>query len=188
MQQGARGADRRHFRAALGKHGCVWLAAIAVAFATSPARADVRTEARTHFRHGMALIAEGHLEEGIAELQEAYDILPHPNALYNIARAYAEAWGYGALIVTNVFGWRSTDPRALRSVRDPVGSENDAAIVRAARASDLVVCAWGNHGTERSEQIRRLLRGIPLHVLQLTGSGQPGHPLYLKKSLRAKPW
>ena len=104
------------------------------------------------------------------------------------ARAYAEAWGYGALIVTNVFGWRSTDPRALRDVRDPVGKGNDAAILRAAKEADLVVCAWGNHGTERSGQIRELLWGIQLHVLKLTGTGQPGHPLYLRKDLRATPW
>ena len=61
---------------------------------TSVARADVRTEARQHFRRGMALIADGHLDDGIAELREAYDILPHPNALYNIARAYADASRY----------------------------------------------------------------------------------------------
>lgn len=67
--------------------------AIGVAF-TSVARADVRTEARQHFRHGMALIADGHLDDGIAELREAYDILPHPNALYNIARAYSDAGRY----------------------------------------------------------------------------------------------
>jgi hypothetical protein len=104
------------------------------------------------------------------------------------ARAYAEAWGYGALIVTNVFGWRSTDPQALKRVKDPVGNGNDAAILRAARESDLVVCAWGNHGVDRSRQVRELLAGIPLHVLKLTGAGQPGHPLYLRKTLKAAPW
>jgi hypothetical protein len=104
------------------------------------------------------------------------------------ARAYAEDWGYGALIVTNIFGWRSTDPKALRRVKDPVGPGNDAAIVRAAREAQLVVCAWGNHGLERSRQVRELLREIDLHVLKLTGAGEPGHPLYLKKSLKAAPW
>ena len=104
------------------------------------------------------------------------------------ARAYAEAWGYGALIVTNVFGWRSTDPKALLHVRDPVGKGNDAAILRAARESDLVVCAWGNHGASRTRRMRELLSGIPLNALKLTGAGEPGHPLYLKKSLRAAPW
>src|SRR5437868_14698903 len=37
------------------------------------------------------------------------------------ARVYAERWGFGALIVTNIFGWRATDPEEMKSVRDPVG-------------------------------------------------------------------
>ena len=106
------------------------------------------------------------------------------------ARAYAEAWGYGALIVTNIFGWRSTDPKALRKVKDPVGAGNDAAILQAAGESDLIVCAWGNHGIERGREVEGLLRNAEtkLHVLKLTGAGQPGHPLYLRKSLKAAPW
>src|SRR6185295_2456507 len=44
------------------------------------------------------------------------------------ARDYAERWGYGALIVTNVFGWRSTDPDVMKAAKDPVGPGNDAAI------------------------------------------------------------
>ena len=85
---------------------------------------------------------------------------------------------------------RSTDPKALRQVKDPVGKDNDAAIVRAAKESALVVCAWGNHGVERGRHVEDLLRGAKtkLHILKLTGSGQPGHPLYLKKSLTAAPW
>src|SRR5688572_9136925 len=76
------------------------------------------------------------------------------------ARNYAERWGYGALIVTNVFGWRATDPREMKAVRDPVGAGNDAAIVRAAREAALVVCAWGNHGEhhERARGVTALLR------------------------------
>jgi iron complex outermembrane receptor protein len=38
----------------------------------------------------MAEIAEGRYEAGIEELKRAYDILPHPNVLYNIARAYVD--------------------------------------------------------------------------------------------------
>ena len=55
------------------------------------AMADERLEARRHFRNGMSLIAKGQFDQGIAELQEAYAIKPHPNVLFNIARAYMDA-------------------------------------------------------------------------------------------------
>ena len=72
-----------------------WLAAMLAALVTAtsagPAFADARTEARAHFKKGMESITLGRYDEGIAELQKAYQVLPHPNVLYNIARAYAEA-------------------------------------------------------------------------------------------------
>ena len=51
------------------------------------ARADSRVDAKRHFRDGMALIAAGQLERGIAELKQAYAIKPHPDVLYDIAKA-----------------------------------------------------------------------------------------------------
>ncbi|NMO15370.1 TonB-dependent receptor [Pyxidicoccus fallax] len=55
------------------------------------ALADARLEARRHFRAGMSLIAQKQYDEGIAELEAAYAIKPHPNVLFNIARAYHDA-------------------------------------------------------------------------------------------------
>src|SRR5437899_7665958 len=87
------------------------------------------------------------------------------------ARLYAERWGYGALIVTNIFGWRATDPEEMKAVRDPVGRGNDAAIVRAAKEAALVVCAWGNHGAhrERSAAVLTALRSsqVTLNYLKI---------------------
>jgi len=104
------------------------------------------------------------------------------------ARLYAERWGYGALIVTNVFGWRATDPEEMKAVRDPVGRGNDRAILRAARESALVVCAWGNHGAHlgRSVAVRELLRkaGVEARVLRMNAGGEPAHPLYLPARLK----
>jgi hypothetical protein len=95
-------------------------------------------------------------------------------------------------MVTNLFGWRATDPGEMKAVGDPVGRGNDKAILEAARAADLVVCAWGNHGLHRgrSEYVRSYLRkaGVKLHVLRLNGCGEPAHPLYLPGSLQAMPW
>ena len=108
------------------------------------------------------------------------------------ARVYAEQWGFGALIVTNLFGWRATDPGEMKAVRDPVGRGNDRAILNAALNSALVVCAWGNHGLHRarSAHVAKLLReaGVGLHMLRMNACGEPAHPLYLPGSLRARPW
>jgi hypothetical protein len=108
------------------------------------------------------------------------------------ARKYAERWGFGALIVTNLFGWRATDPGEMKAARDPVGRGNDAAILRAARESALVVCAWGNHGAHlgRARKVVDLLtaNNVALNVLRMNGQGEPAHPLYLPGTLQAASW
>jgi hypothetical protein len=108
------------------------------------------------------------------------------------ARSYAERWGFGALVVTNLFGWRATDPQEMKAARDPVGRGNDAAILRAARASAIVVCAWGNHGAHlgRSQQVVSSLRAaaVNLSFLRMNSAGEPAHPLYLPGSLQAASW
>lgn len=108
------------------------------------------------------------------------------------ARNYAERWGFGALVVTNLFGWRATDPQEMKAARDPVGRGNDAAILRAARASAIVVCAWGNHGAHlgRSQRVVSALRAaaVDLSFLRMNSAGEPAHPLYLPGSIRAASW
>ena len=108
------------------------------------------------------------------------------------ARNYAERWGYGAVVVTNVFAWRATDPDDMKATKNPVGRGNNAAIVRAARVAGIVVCAWGNHGAHlgRSAAVVEMLerKGITLHVLRVNDSGEPAHPLYLPASLAPRRW
>ncbi len=108
------------------------------------------------------------------------------------AQRYAKRWGYGGLIVTNVFAWRATDPRELEVARDPVGRANDRALLRAAREASLVVCAWGNHGSHggRGARVAAMLReaSVALHVLRLNGGGEPAHLLYLPGNLHPRRW
>ena len=108
------------------------------------------------------------------------------------ARDFAERWGYGALIVTNLFAWRATDPAEMKRADDPVGRSNNQAILRSARQSAVVVCAWGNHGShlDRAAKVVANLRGagVPLQALRITAVGQPSHPLYLPARLRASRW
>ncbi len=108
------------------------------------------------------------------------------------ARNYASRWGFGGVIVTNLFGWRATDPGEMKAARDPVGRGNDRAILRAAQAAKLVVCAWGNHGAHlaRADRVAENLRmnGVALSCLRMNGPGHPAHPLYLPGGLRPRPW
>src|SRR6266550_1122614 len=64
--------------------------ALAALFAPAAALADARSDAKRHFREGMSLIAAGQVERGIAELKQAYAIKPHPDVLYDIAKAYVD--------------------------------------------------------------------------------------------------
>ncbi|MBI5544778.1 MAG: TonB-dependent receptor [Deltaproteobacteria bacterium] len=65
--------------------------ALALLLVSPQARGDARQDARRDFKKGMELIAAGQYDAGIAELEAAYAIKPHPNVLYNIARAHLDA-------------------------------------------------------------------------------------------------
>jgi hypothetical protein len=90
----------------------------------------------------------------------------------------------------NLFAYCAIDPRVLKTVADPVGSENDRYLLEVCRRAALVVCCWGADGEYRGRdrQVIELLRGIPLHALALTKMGHPRHPLYLKGSRRPTPF
>ncbi|QYK43438.1 MAG: DUF1643 domain-containing protein [Paracoccaceae bacterium] len=111
-----------------------------------------------------------------------------------IARGIARArgLGFGRLVVVNLFGLVSPDPAALRRATDPVGSGNDAALEMATAGAGLVICAWGNHGAlaGRAARVTERLRarGVALHHLGLTRSGQPRHPLYVAGRVAPQRW
>ena len=100
-------------------------------------------------------------------------------------KRFARDWGYGTVRVCNLFALRSPYPKALKDSRDPIGSENDEWILRNARDADVIVCAWGNHGSQlgRDSRVRQMLEGEglsgKLRHLGLTKLGQPRHPLRL---------
>ncbi len=84
-------AARPRSGAALGRRLFACAVALGAMTAARGALADARTEARVHFRAGMDLIAQKQFDEGIRQLHKANEILPHPNVVFNIARAHAEA-------------------------------------------------------------------------------------------------
>lgn len=112
----------------------------------------------------------------------------------NKCMRYAKAHGFTALDVVNLYAFRATDPKALRDAGWPVGPENDTAIQIGATHADAICLAWGAFAarTPRAGEVIRLLQRTapskPLMCLDTTKDGHPAHPLYLKSSLRLRPF
>jgi iron complex outermembrane receptor protein len=91
------------------------LIVLALLLAPGLAFADARAQAKKYFKQGMGLIGDGHYEEGIDRLLQAYDIKPHPNVLYNVAKAY-EALGRPSLAIAFYRRYAETEPGDLTLV------------------------------------------------------------------------
>lgn len=105
---------------------------------------------------------------------------------------FTKRWGFGILVVCNLFGFRATSPEDMKAQQDSVGPENDTAILREALSANRVVCAWGNHGVylDRWLYVLEQLHGkvLALHHFGFTQAGQPKHPLYLKGGTEPQIW
>jgi hypothetical protein len=107
---------------------------------------------------------------------------------------FARSWGYGGIYVGNTFAYRATDKKSLRLVVDPIGPENDKHLIAMAKNAALVVFAYGQPGhrtlVPRGMAVANLLlkRGITPHVLRLSKTGIPVHPMYLLESLKPVVW
>lgn len=108
--------------------------------------------------------------------------------------SFARAWGYGGIVVRNLFAYRATDPRALRFQTDPVGPANDEHLMGGAHGGDgITICAWGAHGTYRNRDlavVALLCRDpdVRVHHLGLTKDGAPRHPLYVRGDTPPTEW
>ncbi len=104
----------------------------------------------------------------------------------------ARALGFGSFTVTNIFAWRDTDPRKMKAATDPIGPENDTAILEASERADQIIAAWGTHGAHlaRGAAVTTLLSnlGKPLYHLGLSKAGHPKHPLYIAYSEQPQLW
>lgn len=110
---------------------------------------------------------------------------------------FAKKWGYGSLLVGNIFALKSTDPNELYGAKDPVGPFNDTWLDKIFNDADTTVACWGTHGNlnKRGQDVRFLLYGGQgsigvryLHVFGFTKHGFPKHPLYLNGKTKIDTW
>lgn len=97
---------------------------------------------------------------------------------------YAKRWGYGGVIICNLYAYITDDLRELANVDNPHGLDNYQYISQMVKYSGIVVAGWGGlyPTINKLQEIRNLVG--PLHYLQLDKMGIPKHPLTLSKSLK----
>lgn len=95
---------------------------------------------------------------------------------------FARQWGFDWLFMGNVCAYRSTDPKALMRVDDPVGPNNQEALKWMAHRADLIVAAWGKNRLNcYAHTLAGWILSLPqTRTLGVNGDGTPKHPLYLK--------
>ena len=105
---------------------------------------------------------------------------------------FSRDWGYGAMVMTNIFAFRATDPEMMKACDSPetpdLSLENRHHIMNLAREAGIVIAAWGKHGKHMGLGADTLLcfkqNGLKIHHLGLNGDGTPKHPLYLKATTK----
>lgn len=103
---------------------------------------------------------------------------------------FTKRWGYGGLVVRNLFALRATDPRELKRHPDPGGPDNAEHLMMATHDA-FTVCAWGSHPLA-AEPGRALIgslqrAGIDVRFLGTTKGGHPRHPLYVRSDAELAP-
>ena len=105
---------------------------------------------------------------------------------------FAKDWGYGALCMTNLFGFRATQPTVMKAHQDPIGCDNTNQIRDVAAEAGIIIAAWGRDGKHigRQSQVLDALKpwSSKVHHLGLNSDGTPKHPLYLRADTKPVLW
>jgi hypothetical protein len=104
---------------------------------------------------------------------------------------FSKKWengSFGSLEVVNLFAIRATDPKVMKAAKNPEGIDNDEYILNAVKNADLIICAWGEHGSyrRRDREVLTLIKSLSreIHCLEVLKCNQPKHPSRAKKDLK----
>lgn len=111
---------------------------------------------------------------------------------------FSRAWGYGGMVIVNMYAWRATDPKNLprhgrRIAPLAIGAHNDEQLGLWTGGADVVL-GWGKHGDPvraRSlfDRVFMRTRGARrIDCLGTNNDGSPQHPLYIARSTERRPW
>ncbi|MDI9319557.1 MAG: DUF1643 domain-containing protein [Phycisphaerales bacterium] len=99
---------------------------------------------------------------------------------------YAKNWGYGGIVMVNLFGLISTDPSLLKIAENPIGTDNDKhlnEVFNSVGTIGKIVCCWGENGKlfNRDKEVLKMIDEP--YCLKINADNSPAHPLYLASDL-----
>jgi hypothetical protein len=105
---------------------------------------------------------------------------------------FSDVWGYGGVVMLNLFALITTNPARLVQHADPIGPENDEYLWALTDGIDVIAC-WGggvpDYWRPRARAIaHRLRRERTTFHLGLTKAGEPRHPSRLARSTERTRW
>lgn len=111
-------------------------------------------------------------------------------------RGFAERAGYEHFIVGNLFAYRATDIKELRTAADPIGPDNDGHLDLILRDAALHVVAWGTLAKlpdtlrKRWVDVVRLADrvGCTLYCIGTNDDKHPRHPLMTGYDMPITEW
>lgn len=106
--------------------------------------------------------------------------------------AFAKRWGFGGLVVRNLYAYRATKPIDLETACQPIGPQNLDYLRRT--DADVTVAAWGAHPL--ADLWRRVVpsedvlyrNGSKMLCLGVNANGSPKHPLYVPSERKPVVW
>lgn len=105
---------------------------------------------------------------------------------------FARSWGFGGIVVFNLFAFRATSPGDLKKAGRPFGQENYNYLLKAIKYPQ-VIAAWGTQAVAVDPNLvedwtNRLKKAGNCFHLGLTRGGHPKHPLYLRSDTERTQW
>jgi hypothetical protein len=93
---------------------------------------------------------------------------------------FSADWNCGGLVMTNLFAFRATDPKAMLTAAEPIGTENDTVLAHWVQKALFIVAVWGTKGGHQGRNKAIEERFPNLHCFGVTKDGFPRHPARLR--------
>lgn len=100
-------------------------------------------------------------------------------------------WGGGGIYVTNLFAFRTKNPKIMKQSRNPIGKSNDRYLKYYSKKCQMVILAWGGEGgfKNRDKEVLKMIgQKHKIYCIEKSLSGFPKHPVRLAGHLKPIPF